>query len=149
MTSITEESYQAVAASLAGRPVPDRPGVGPEQVVIVLQSDPAEFDSLMRSWPDHEFAVDLLGRLHELDVERASRPPVIQMTVTASEENGLVPGEYEVRTGPQPVVTFTPVIAPARADMTLTDMTPIPAADEPGEHRGFLSGFLARHGLGR
>jgi hypothetical protein len=163
MTVVTEEFMQRMAESLADRPVP-RPAAGqrpgPEDAVIVFPLEPVEFNGLVKEYmgpdkgeQDREFALGLLGTLHELEVERASQPPVIHMTVPSTQENGLAPGQYEVRTGPMPRVTFTPNPENVRNDMTLTDMQAIPyqEADAPDHlerpRTGRLTGFLARHHL--
>jgi hypothetical protein len=49
----------------------------------VVRPDPAAplWDGLLRDWPDPDAARRLLAGMHEREVERASRSPVINVTI--------------------------------------------------------------------
>lgn len=103
---------------------PDRP--------ITVQSDARDLMRLVNTWGRdlddetereraREYAMDLLSALHDMEVERAAQPPVINVTVTPpAGVPGMPAGNYQVQTGPQPTVSFWP--AQARLDDTSTDM---------------------------
>lgn len=75
-------------------------------VPVIVVCPAAEFDTLVHEWPDQAAALLLLERLHELELERAAVPPVINVTVTDPEGFPAVDGHFRVTTGPQPTVVF-------------------------------------------
>lgn len=111
MTAVFEElqgdgRFRALAGELAARPVSQRWAPGPEDAVVLAPSEPVEFDAMVSLTDNRKFTDSLVKALHELELERAAQPPVIHLTVPATTENGLVPGEYQVRTGPHPTLSL-------------------------------------------
>jgi hypothetical protein len=145
---LKEPDWKTTAGTFLGRVVPDRAstGAGLDGAVAVSPSSPGLME-LIQSWGSrfegevrehaHQFAMSLLNLLHGFDVERASKPPVIEMVVTPQAGTpSLPPGKYRVETGPQRVVAFTPSLTPP--DSTSTDM-PVYV---PPRARGSLTGRL-------
>lgn len=149
MTAVFEElrddpKFEALASELEIRPVPQCWVPGPEEAVITAPSEPTVFIAMVNDESaDRKFTASLVNTLHELELERASQPPVIHVTVPATPENGLTPGEYEVRTGPQPTVSYRlqPTFTPSTGDDTCAD---IPVYRDSQPPRSRLTGFLAR-----
>lgn len=148
-----EGTYLAAGYHLAPRKVPEHAVLTSRAtmqaldrgVVIPRQPGLSEFPALVRAWPDHQFAVDVLTRMGDRDVQRAAQPPVLQVTVTPPAGTpGPPPGQYEVRTGPNSqVVSFRPSPALTLRD-TQTDLRVI--TDAPVRRRGRFMRFL--HYLG-
>jgi hypothetical protein len=108
--------FGKIAAEFAARPMlvqpPVRgkaPSVLDPAVVVPLSGEARELARLFSSWEDSEFAIGLQALLHEKDIERASQPPVIEVTVTPPQGvPAPPPGKYVVSTGPNQVVAFHP-----------------------------------------
>lgn len=63
------------------RRVSDASMLDPE-TAIVADCEPREFRTLIREWPDRDAAEEIAETLHQLDLDRAAQPPVIEVTVT-------------------------------------------------------------------
>jgi len=51
------------------------------QTAIVAVCEPAEFRRLVREWHDRRTSEELAEAVHQLELERAAQPPVIEVTV--------------------------------------------------------------------
>ncbi len=54
----------------------------PDTAIVAL-CEPKDYQQLSRQWHDQDTARSLDEAQHQLDLERASQPPVIEVTVTA------------------------------------------------------------------
>ena len=54
----------------------------PDTAIVAL-CEPRAYQLLSRQWHDQDTARGLDEALHQLELERAARPPVIEVTVTA------------------------------------------------------------------
>jgi hypothetical protein len=116
---------KAFAWDLRRQPVRRRlsdAGVLDPGTAIVADCEPDQFRRLTREWPDRAAAEGLVEDMHQLDLERAAQPPVIEVTVTTppggiprADLTRLVSDTVREFTGPQPVLPdeFT-VEAPRR-----------------------------------
>jgi hypothetical protein len=80
-----------------------------DRTAVVLDMPPAQFDGLldaMASSGSQRWITaqrEILEAVHELDMERAAQPPVINVTVTPPDGGPAVPGHFRVNTGEQQV----------------------------------------------
>jgi hypothetical protein len=105
---------KATAWDIRKRPVPRRlsdDAVLDPETAIVVTCEPVVFRGLVREWPDRDFAEDIAETMHDLDLERAAQPPVIEVTVTTppggiprADLTRLVAEKVREFTGPQPVL---------------------------------------------
>jgi hypothetical protein len=94
---------KATAWDLGKRPLPRRcsnASALQADTAIVALCEPRTYQQLSRQWHDRDTTWVLDEALHQLELERAARPPVIEVTVTAPPEgipraelNVLVRGE--------------------------------------------------------
>jgi hypothetical protein len=82
------------------------------ETAIVADCDTREFRALVREHPDRDAAEEIAEAMHQLDLERAAQPPVIEVTVTTPPEGipraeltELVTDTVRQFTGPQPVLS--------------------------------------------
>jgi hypothetical protein len=57
-------------------------------VPVVCTADAPQFAKLLGEWPDQRTAFDCVQALHRRDLDRASLPPVINVTVAG------IPGQF-------------------------------------------------------
>ncbi len=72
--------------------------------VVMADCPAAIFGQLAAEWPDQQTAHEIVEAVHELELERASKPPIINVAVTPP--GGLPVGHFRVDTGPQQKVAY-------------------------------------------
>ena len=76
---------KVTARDLGKRPVCSRCSdarVLDPHTAIVADCEPGDFRTLVREWHDRRTAEHLAEAVHQLELERAAQPPVIEVTVT-------------------------------------------------------------------
>ena len=107
------------ALGLGGRPVrrrcSDARVLYPDTAIVAL-CEPKDYQQLSRQWHDQDTARNLDEALHQIELERAAQPPVIEVTVTAppggiprTELGRLVRDQVAELTGSQQEVSRRPV----------------------------------------
>jgi hypothetical protein len=72
-----------------------------KDTVVVTGMSAAEFDNLVRSWPDRQTAQDVADAVHERELARAAQPPVINVTMPGAPGHlSMVPGGSSVSWSP-------------------------------------------------
>lgn len=111
---VAEQSDHPLAAELAARP-PRRycsdARVLDSGTAIAVTFEPEFFRQLTREWHDRDTTEALAEAVHQLELERAAKPPVIEVTVTTpptgiprAELTELVQDTVARITGPQPAL---------------------------------------------
>lgn len=91
---------------------------------IVADCEPVIFRFLIRDWPDRGTAEELAEAVHQLELERAAQPPVIEVTVITPPEGiprleltRIVAEKVAEITGPMPALSPEPGLRPRRRRM--------------------------------
>lgn len=124
---VAEQEDNPLAAEMAARPLRrycSDARILDSGTAIVVTSEPDFFRQLTREWHDRDTTEALAEAVHQLELERASKPPVIEVTVTTpptgiprAELGQLVQDTVARITGPQPVLPPGDwEIAPAAGD---------------------------------
>jgi len=98
-------------AYLAERPATERPyRTDPLDMSTpcVIGMDAVNFGYLLRVWHDQDNAHQFREGVHAAELERAAQPPVVHVTVTPPHGQQQIPGHFEIQTGPQRQVRYSP-----------------------------------------
>jgi hypothetical protein len=92
--------HPETAAERQQRPVPERSGETPldKEAVVLAAAGTVLFEQHVAQWGTPQTCYELLDVLHEFELERAAKPPVINVSVTPPDGFKAMEGHFRFDT---------------------------------------------------
>lgn len=108
---------------LANREVPERPGDRSLDPDVFVRADRTVlFEQQVAEWPDPQAMFTLLEVMHDMDLERAAQPPVVNVSITPPDGTPAI-GYLQVDTRNRRRMTFVVGRTPPQPARKLVELT--------------------------